>query len=131
MAKSRKGRGVFIPLVIVVALVLVAADVFPIRQLIAHNRQADEVRARLVEVQDENAQLEREIQTLRSSAEIERIARADFGYVRPGELSYAVIVAEEQPVDNADVLVPELAPESGGFWESLWDYLTGRDVSDG
>ena len=131
MAKTRKRRGFFIPLVLVVGLVVAAVDVFPVRQLIARNREAEVVRARLTEIQKENTQLEREIQALHSPAEIERIARADFGFVRPGETSYVVILADEQPLEEPTEPEQEPAPDSGGFWEALWDYLTGRDISDG
>lgn len=133
MVKTRKRRGLLIPLFLVVALAVAAVDVFPVRQLIIQNREREEVEARLARIQAENAQLEREIEALHSPVAIERIARADFGYVRPGEISYVVIVPEEdvseeyEPVDAYEGDVPE----SGGFWEALWDYLTGRDLIDG
>lgn len=133
MVKTRKRRGLLIPLFLVVALAVAAVDVFPVRQLIIQNREREEVEARLARIQAENARLEKEIEALHSPVAIERIARADFGYVRPGEISYVVIVPEEdvseeyEPVDAYEGDVPE----SGGFWEALWDYLTGRDLIDG
>ena len=133
MARSRKRRGLLIPLVLVVGLVVAAVDVFPVRQLIAQNREREEVEARLEEIQAENARLEREIQALHSPTEIERIAREDFGYVLPGEISYVVIVADEPPPEESAPAEAETTnpQESGGFWEALWDYITGRDVVDG
>ena len=133
MARARKRRGLLIPAFLVIVLVVAAVDVFPVRQLISQNRERDEVEARLAEVRAENAQLEREIEALHSPAAIERIARADFGYVRPGEVSYVVIVAEEDGTAEPEMAEPETVdvPASGGFWEGLWDYLTGRDVIDG
>ena len=131
MAKTGKRRGLVVPLLLVVGLVVAAVDVFPVRQLIALNGEGEVVRARLTEIEGENARLEREIQALYSSSEIERIARADFGYVRPGETSYVVIVEEAESQEEEAEPVPEPLPESGGFWEALWDYLTGRDIIDG
>ena len=129
-ARKPKRRGLFIPLVLVVGIVAAAVDVFPIRQLIAQNRDLKEVELRLLEIQEENLRLEREIELLHTPAEIERIARSDFGYVRPGEVSYAIIEddlpATEQPVDAE----PAPPAESGGFFDALWDYMTGRDRSD-
>ena len=87
--------------------------------------------AQLKEIQADNARLQQEIRALRSPAEIERIARADFGYVRPGDLSYVIILDDTQPLEEQTEPEQEPAPASGGFWEALWDYLTGRDISDG
>ena len=131
MAKSHKRRGLFIPLVLVVGLAAAAVDVFPVRLLIAQNREAEVVGAQLKEIQADNARLQQEIRALRSPAEIERIARADFGYVRPGDLSYVIILDDTQPLEEQTEPEQEPAPASGGFWEALWDYLTGRDISDG
>ncbi len=132
MAAKRSRRGFFIPLVLVIGLAVAAADVFPIRQIISQGRELEESRDRLEAIQEENRKLEGQIQDLHTPAEIERIARADFGYVRPGEISYVVIKPEEthpseQPPPEAE---PAPDPESGGFFQALWDYLTGRDVSD-
>ena len=122
-----------IPLFLVVALVVAAVDVFPVRQLITQNREREAVAIRLAEIRAENARLEREIEALHSPNAIERIARADFGYVRPGEVSYVVIAAEED--GTAESTVPEAETveiaDSGGFWQALWDYVTGRDLIDG
>ena len=133
MARKTKRRRWFIPLFLVAALVVAAADIFPVRQLIALNREVQAKEVRLLEMQGENARLEREIEDLHSPKEIERIARSDFGYVRPGEISYVVFLPPELPVaaTPGPVEDPLPPPESGGFWEALWDYLTGRDLVDG
>ena len=131
MAKPRKRRGLLIPLALVVGLVVAAVDVFPVRQLIALNGEAETVEARLREVQDENARLGREIEALHSPIEIERIARADFGFVRPGETSYVVIYEDEPSPIELTEPVQEPPPGSGGFWEALWNYVTGSDIANG
>ncbi|MCY4371415.1 MAG: septum formation initiator family protein [bacterium] len=133
MAKKPKRRRWFIPVLLVAGLLVAAANVFPVRQLISLNRDVQAREVQLLEIQEENARLEREIEALHSPTEIERIARTDFGYVRPGEISYVVF----SPEDPLAVAAPEPledqvpAPASGGFWEALWDYLTGRDLVDG
>ncbi len=130
MVAARRRRGLLIPLFLVVLLLVAAVDVFPVRQLISQNRERQVVEARLAEIQAENAQLEREIEALHSPSAIERIARADFGYVRPGEVSYVVFEPPEEGTEESGMVetatVP--VPESGGFWEAVWDYVTGRDV---
>lgn len=133
MAKTRRRSGWFIPLVLVAGLILAAADVFPVRQLISQNREAQVRETQLLEIQQDNARLEREIEALHTPAAIERIARTDFGYVRPGEISYVVFFPEEPLTADSSGPVEDLPlqPESGGFWQALWDYLTGRDLVDG
>lgn len=133
MAKKSKRRGWFIPLILVVGLIVAAADVFPIRQLISQNREVQVYEAQLLEIQEENARLEREIEALHSPTEIERIARTDFGYVRPGEISYVVFAPEDPLAETTEDPLDDQVPTSpsGGFWDALWDYLTGQDLVDG
>jgi len=130
--EARQRRSVLLPLIMLGIVLVAAVDVFPVRQLIALNGEAEELRLHLAEIQEENAQLEIEIELVQSPAEIERIARADFGYVNPGETSYVVIMTPE-PHDHEQAPggSNEVVPESGGFWEALWDFLTGRDMSHG
>ena len=130
--EARQRRSVLLPLMMLGIVLVAAVDVFPVRQLITLNGEAEDLRLHLAEIQEENAGLEAEIERLHSPTEIERIARADFGYVNPGETSYVVIMTDEpydqeQPQGGSH----EVVPESGGFWEALWDFITGRDMSHG
>ena len=131
--EARQRRSVLLPLIMLGIVLVAAVDVFPVRQLIALNGEAEELRLHLAEIQEENARLEREVELLHSPKEIERIARADFGYVNPGETSYVVIMSDEpkEPGPPEAGGSNEVVPESGGFWEALWDFLTGRDMSHG
>ena len=133
MAKERKRRGLMIPLLVAVTLVLASVEGVPVRQLASQGGQREEVTARLQEVQAENARLEREIEVLHSPNAIERIARADFGYVRPGEVSYVVLAPDEDPTAGSEPVTTETVevPDSSGFWEALWGYVTGSDAIDG
>lgn len=128
--KSTRRRGVLIPLLLVVALAAVAADVFPIRQIISQGRDLERSQTRLEEIREENRRLEQQIQELQTPAGIERIARADFGYVRPGDISYVVIAEDEGAAAGRLAQAQGADPESGGFLQALWDYLTGRDLVD-
>ena len=130
MAEQSTRRGVVVPLLLVAALAAVAADVFPIRQIISQGRDLERSQARLEEIQEQNRRLEQEIQDLQTPAGIERIARADFGYVRPGEISYVVVAQEDGGPPGQAVRARGADPESGGFLQALWDYLTGRDLVD-
>lgn len=130
--EARQRRSILLPLIMLGLVLVAAVDVFPVRQLVALNGEAEDLRLHLAEIREENARLEREVELLHSPTEIERIARADFGYVNPGETSYVVIVAyEPQEAVPQGGGSNEVVPESGGFWEALWDFVTGHDMSDG
>lgn len=124
---TRKG-GYILGAILVIGIVVAVTNVFPFRQIIAQNRQVEEARAELADLQGSNAQLLLQTEALRSPSEVERIAREDFGYVRPGDTSYVIV----QPVDSEVVVVAEPAPEpeldSGGVLDAIWSYLTGRDL---
>lgn len=133
MVETRSRASILLMLLLVVVLAIVLTNVFPFRQIIAQRRAVDIAEAQLSVLQEENARLEAEAEALRSDAEIERIARADFGFVRPGDTSYVVV----EPTPAIGELLPEPDPEpepleSRSFLGALWDFLTGRDlVGDG
>lgn len=128
--KSKKSnrRGMVIPMLLIIGLV--AVEVFPIRQIISQGRELEESRARLEEIQEENGRLEQQIQDWQTPAGIERMARADFGYVRPGDISYVVVAQDDEFPSGEAPQTAGSAPESGGFFQALWNYLTGRDMGN-
>ena len=126
MMETRRRGGYFVPILLVIVTAVVLTNVFPFRQIIAQNRQVAEAREELTVLQEENTRLEREAEALRSPAEIERIARRDFGYVRPGDTSYVIVDPVTRPVVAA--APTEAEPESRGILGAIWDYLTGRDL---
>lgn len=132
--RPSRTRGYVITGLLVIGLGAAIFNVFPFRQTIAQNRAVEEARVELENLQAENERLERDVETLRSPTEIERIARADYGYVRPGDVSYVIVgAAGEDPVSEEEP-PEEPAPqedESTGFWSAVWGFITGRDLTDG
>lgn len=121
---------------LVVGLGAAVFNVFPFRQTIAQNRAVEEARVELENLQAENERLEREVKTLQSPGEIERIARADYGYVRPGDTSYVIVgpAGEDSAPEGAGASPePDAEPveEASGFWSAVWGFITGRDLTDG
>jgi cell division protein FtsL len=113
-----------------VGAVVAAAGIFPFRQILAQERAVDLAEAQLAAIQAENERLEQEIEALQTPQEIERLAREQFGLVRPGEIGYVVVVP---PDPTPTTLPPEPTldrPEEQPWWRDVWDFLTGRDLLD-
>ena len=119
-------------IVLLVSLGLVASGVLPVQQYLERETQVVDARDRLEGLREENRILEEDAAALLTDQEIERIAREQYGYVQPGEIGYVVV-----PLDESELTVEQAAPaepvaEPRGFWQRIWDFITGRDVaSDG
>jgi cell division protein FtsB len=74
------------------------AFVYPTRTYLKQREEIQASQSRLGILQRETAALERDTERLGGDAEVERIAREQYGLVRPGETPY--------------VLVPETTPET-------------------
>ena len=128
---AKKGRrGSFFAVVLLVGLAIVLAGVFPFRQLIAQERLVDNTREKLDALVVENELLQEQIDAVQSPAELERIAREQYGMALPGETTY-VVELEGGPAPQG-AIAPETDIDSRSLLERFWDFLTGRDlVPDG
>ncbi len=101
------GRGVrrmLWPLAFTAILVGVATlGAYPARTYMEKKQDVAAAEARLAELQDANAKATDHIAALNTDAEIERIAREQYGYVRKGEEAYHVLPAPQDPVQIPDV----------------------------
>lgn len=109
------------------ALAFTVSGVFPFRQLFQQQRQVEATRERLQQLVEENQTLSAEVDALQTDVEVERIAREQYGLVRPGESAYVVIVPESAAAEAQPAAV-ELE-EQGPWWARMWTWLTGGDVS--
>lgn len=66
---------------------------FPLRTIASQRKSASEISQELTVLRAENAKLEDAATRLKTDAEIERLARARFHLVRPGETAYVAIEA--------------------------------------
>lgn len=123
-------RGALLAVILLVGLAIVLAGVFPFRQLIAQQRLVDNTQTKLDALVDENARLQGQIDAMHSPAELERIAREQYGMARPGETTYMV---ELDGGPSSDGVTPvETEFDSRSLLQRFWDFLTGRDlVPDG
>ncbi len=126
-APARRGRrGSFVAVLLLVGLAIVLAGVFPFRQLIAQERLVDNTRAKLDALVVENEAIQNQIDAVQSPTELERIAREQYGMVRPGETSY-IVELDGGPVPRA-VVDQEQVLDSRSLLQRVWDFLTGRDL---
>jgi cell division protein FtsB len=128
--RGDRRRGGFFAVVLLVGLAIVLAGVFPFRQMIAQQRLVDNTEAELSTLTNANQDLQAQIAAVQSEAELERIAREQYGMARPGETIY--VVELEGGIGPDGVIEGEPVLDSRSLLERFWDFLTGRDlVPDG
>lgn len=111
--------------VLVVALAL-ATNVLPFRQILDQRNEVEAARAEVARIEAENVRLEQRVEDLQTPFEVERIAREQLGYVRPGEEAFVVMEPEPDPATGA-VTAPE--PVARPWYLRIWEFLTGGDVA--
>ena len=83
---------------VLLAVVVVAAVLFlfgfPVRTLLQQRHQTSVAETRSRELAAENAKLTQRAAQLQTSAEIEQIARQEYGLVLPGQSAYAILPPE-------------------------------------
>jgi cell division protein FtsB len=129
------------PAVILVVALALATNVLPLRQIVAQRSEIAATQSTLEDIMAENAALDGQISALETPLEVERLAREELGYVRPGEQAFVVMdptpsdrpasgaapsapageATADQPVPNADTERHVIA--------RMWDYMTGRDLA--
>ena len=102
-------------------------QVVPYRQIVDTQRQVASARAELAALEAENAELSADVTALQTDQEIEKLAREKLGYVRPGETAYVVL--DPPGADEAEPVAPPASPEDKTWVETVWEFLTGADLS--
>ena len=123
---SRATHSPLIAVVLIAALAVTLAGIFPFRQILAQNRQVENTQAKLAALQQENAALEAQIDALNSDVELERIIREQYGMVAEGETG--VTVESPPGTELAEPKEPAVEFDDRSMLQKLWDFLTGRDL---
>ena len=128
--RSRFGTAMFVTLV--VALVFVATGVLPVRDFVERENAVNAATEELAEIIAVNEVLSDDVNALYSEEDVERIAREQYGFVRPGEVGYVAVFPEE-PETAPAVAEPEIAVhDDRTVLQMMWDFITGNDLtSDG
>jgi cell division protein FtsB len=132
------------PAVILVVALALATNVLPLRQIVAQRTEIAATQATLDGILAENAALGAQVSALETPLEVERLARQELGYVRPGEQAFVVmdpnhddrstsraippVAADATGQSNAEQPVADAATERHVV-ARMWDYLTGRDLA--
>ena len=107
--RVRRRRSVVVTLMFALLLLgFLFAFVYPTRTYLKQRDQIQASQERLGILQRETTALERDTKRLGGDAEVERIAREQYGLVRPGETPY-VLVPETTPLTSATT-TPTTAP---------------------
>ena len=127
-APARKQRwGWVMAVVLLGALALTVSGILPFRQLISQQHEIERSQEQLTALRNENNALEEDIEMLGTDAEIERLAREQYGLVRPGEIAYVVVTPDEPLVIDVPP-DPVVRSDQRRWWERVWDFITGSDV---
>lgn len=128
MTETRRGLGLksgFVLSVLLVAFAM-ASGLIPFRQVFAQERSVDLAVRQRDALRAENARLEQRIAALETPGEVERLAREQFGLVKPGEIAFLAV-----PVPGAERDDTPPAPafaDRPPWWERLWHFITGNDL---
>jgi cell division protein FtsB len=125
--RRRQRKSPFVAVLLLVALAITLAGIFPFRQMIAQERQVDQTQAQLDALVEESRSLEERVASLRTDAEVERLAREQYGLVEPGETGY-IVESPTVPAVPAPVSPAAEVPDERSLLQRFWDFLTGRDL---
>ena len=107
--------------VLVVGAVLVG--VYPTRTWLRQERSVHGTQRDLDVLREQNQRLQEEAARLQDPAEIERLARAEYNLVRPGEEAYAILPSRQARPSTAAQPKP-MAKDNAGWLSRTWHSIT-------
>jgi cell division protein FtsB len=87
------------------------------------NQQADELRAQVVSLRDQNIQLQQQLVQARTDEAIETIARERLGLVKPGDSPVVLLPPETSKDAGARPSSAPVAPPPP--WQQWWNFFFG------
>jgi cell division protein FtsB len=86
-----------------VLVAVVMLGIIPTRTYLQKRDDVASAEARLQQLNEGNDKAQRHVDALKTDAEIEKIAREQYGLVKPGEEAYHVLPPPQDPVEIPDV----------------------------
>ena len=98
--------------------------VYPTRTYLSQQRDLEAAHHKLELFRQQNGRLEAEAKRLESDEEIERIARARFNLVKPGEEAYAIVPVPPKPgAPGPAAVAPAPAPKRAAGPNAVLDWM--------
>ena len=91
-------RLVWPAVLVLTTMAVLVLGVFPTRTWLNQRRTISAAEAHLSQLEQANAQASAHAATLQTPAEVERLARLEFGYAKPGEEVYRILPPPQDPV---------------------------------
>ena len=122
VASRLRLRRVFIASLVVVGILFTFAN--PARTWFDQRQEIAAARERNIVLDEQGKELRARAATLRTDEEIERIAREEYGLVKPGEEAFGILPAPGSGPREPDAEPP---PPPRSAWRAAWDTLTFWD----
>lgn len=104
-------------------VVVLFVGVFPTRAYLVQRAATDGATEQLEVLRNESKALRHRAEVLQEEEEIERLARAHYNFVRPGEEAYAILPApESEPLIDDEVEAVE--EDDRNVFRRAWEGLT-------
>ena len=116
---SRRLRRLFVVALVVAGMLFTFGN--PARTWYGQRQEIAAARERSAVLGEQNEALQARADQLRTDAEVERIAREQYGLVKPGEEAFGILPA---PVAVAPPAPPAPPPAPRPWWQRAWDTAT-------
>ena len=132
MITARRPGLIIASLALMLVALAAATNVLPLRQIVEQRQEVASAEAELAAVLGENSALETRVDALSTPTEIERLAREQLGFVRPGETAFVVVESEKDPVAYPEDFEAQTSEDPAvGLLERIWAFVTGKDLIEG
>ena len=122
LSNHRRVRRLFVAGLVVAGILFTFAN--PARTWYDQRQEIAAARARNVVLDQQSRQLQERAAKLATDAEVERLARAEYGLVKPGEEAFGILPTPGAGPPKAE-LPPPPAPRR--WWKGAWDTVTFWD----
>lgn len=113
-------------ILIVILGAMLFSSVYPLNRYFSVRNEITALQGEERELDERAKALEAAREKLLTDAEIERLARERLGYVRPGEIPFAIVPPPEK-ADEPPIITPEGEPPpadgTSGVFERWWDAM--------
>ena len=122
LTSHHRVRRLFVAGLVVAGILFTFAN--PARTWIDQRQDIAAARERNAVLEEQSRQLRGRAEKLATDAEVERLARSDYGLVKQGEEAFGILPA---PGSTPQRVPPPPPPEPRSWWQGAWDDVTFWD----